>query len=71
MHNVVALETNPTSGTCCANFKNVVSAAARGCTAALGQVRGCAGMLGGPQEGFVGGSQGCWLPGSDAWLSPP
>ncbi|XP_075301938.1 signal transducer and activator of transcription 6 isoform X1 [Opisthocomus hoazin] len=24
MHNVVALETNPTSGTCCANFKNVL-----------------------------------------------
>lgn len=30
MHNVVALETNPTSGTCCANFKNVVSAAGQG-----------------------------------------
>ncbi|XP_068853757.1 signal transducer and activator of transcription 6 [Aphelocoma coerulescens] len=24
MHNMVALETNPTSGTCCANFKNVL-----------------------------------------------
>lgn len=48
MHNVVALETNPTSGTCCANFKNVVSAAGQG------QARGCAGMLGGPREGFVG-----------------
>ncbi|KAM6100885.1 signal transducer and activator of transcription 6 [Pterocles gutturalis] len=24
VHNVVALETNPTSGTCCANFKNVL-----------------------------------------------
>ncbi|XP_064899723.1 signal transducer and activator of transcription 6 isoform X1 [Columba livia] len=24
MHNVVALETNPASGTCCANFKNVL-----------------------------------------------
>ncbi|NWW08755.1 STAT6 protein, partial [Oreocharis arfaki] len=24
MHNTVALETNPTSGTCCANFKNVL-----------------------------------------------
>ncbi|XP_061224715.1 signal transducer and activator of transcription 6 isoform X3 [Neopsephotus bourkii] len=24
LHNVVALETNPTSGTCCANFKNVL-----------------------------------------------
>lgn len=30
MHNVVALETNPTSGTCCANFKNVVSATSNG-----------------------------------------
>lgn len=30
MHNVVALETNPTSGTCCANFKNVVSATSEG-----------------------------------------
>lgn len=30
MHNVVALETNPTSGTCCANFKNVVSAISEG-----------------------------------------
>lgn len=30
MHNMVALETNPTSGTCCANFKNVVSATSEG-----------------------------------------
>ena len=30
MHNVVALETNPTSGTCSANFKNVVSATGEG-----------------------------------------
>lgn len=27
---MVALETNPTSGTCCANFKNVVSASSEG-----------------------------------------
>lgn len=30
MHNVVALETNPASETCCANFKNVVSGTGRG-----------------------------------------
>lgn len=30
MHNTVALETNPTNGTCCANFKNVVSVTSKG-----------------------------------------
>ncbi|NXT23004.1 STAT6 protein, partial [Syrrhaptes paradoxus] len=31
VHNAVALETNPASGTCCASFKNVVGALAGGC----------------------------------------
>lgn len=45
MHNTVALETNPTSGTCCANFKNVVNANSEG----LGW--GLCGVSGDPEAG--------------------
>lgn len=48
MHNVVALETNPGSGTCSANFKNVVRGSAGGC------------WVGGRGGGVPGGWGGCW-----------
>lgn len=45
---MVALETNPGSGTCSANFKNVVRGSAGGC------------WVGGRGGGVPGGWGGCW-----------
>lgn len=75
MHNVVALETNPTSGTCCANFKNVVSATSEGHPGAVGQAGSSAGVLEGPDaepSRRVGwGSPRLVFAWGDAQLSPP
>lgn len=49
MHNTVALETNPTSGTCCANFKNVVSATSE--EPGWGLYWGLRWVFGGPEAG--------------------
>jgi len=68
MHNVVALETNPTSGTCCANFKNVVSAAGERSCGGCGTGWGLRWPAGRPrgraiQEGGLGGPEAGVCPG--------
>lgn len=58
MHNVVALETNPTNGTCCANFKNVVSTTDKGLYRGCGMGWGLHWGTGRPQGRAVRGMGG-------------